>query len=198
MGVGTCDAATHGRGVLVPAQLLICACAYPPSSPPLVHPRPGPQRRPPFLLPPQPLLSPHLPLAVPQDVDFVITTRELGRMLDMKHIHLASLTPQAYDSPMGLTTGAAVIFGNTGGVMEAAVRTAYHMVTGKELESFNLTPVRGFEGVKEATLRLVNESAGIDKEVRIAVANGIGNARALVDGLKKVRGVGWWGVRYGL
>lgn len=103
----------------------------------------------------------------------------------MKHIHLSSLPDEEYDSPMGLTTGAAVIFGNTGGVMEAAVRTAYHMVTGKELEDFHLYPVRGFEGIKAASLRVVNEEKGIDKEVRVAVANNIGNARALVDDLKK-------------
>jgi len=122
--------------------------------------------------------------AIPRDVDYVLTTRELGRLLELKKVPLASLPPAEYDSPMGDQTGAAVIFGNTGGVMEAAARTAYHLVTGKELEDFTLAPMRGFDGIKTASLHLVNEELGLDKEVRVAIANNIGNAQRLLESIK--------------
>ncbi|CAG9463575.1 unnamed protein product [Pedinophyceae sp. YPF-701] len=119
------------------------------------------------------------------DVDYVITTRELGRMLREKRVPLGSLKEEEYDDPLGSGTGAAVIFGATGGVMEAAVRTAYEVVTGEPLADVNLTPTRGFEGVKEATLHMKSKDGAVDRDVRIAIANNIGNARNLVDAMER-------------
>ncbi len=113
-----------------------------------------------------------------QDVDVVLTTRELGRMLREIGIDWENLPEDEYDAPMGLSTGAAVIFGATGGVMEAAVRTAYELITGETLADINLTPVRGMEGIKEATLKVG------DLDVKVAVAHTLGNARKLLDKIR--------------
>jgi NADH-quinone oxidoreductase subunit G/NADP-reducing hydrogenase subunit HndD len=113
-----------------------------------------------------------------QDVDYVLTTRELAAMLREAGVDLSTLQPQEYDAPLGMSTGAAVIFGNTGGVMEAALRTAYKLLTGTELEDVEIKAVRGLEGVREAEI----EIAGI--KVRAAVANGLANARALMEKVK--------------
>ncbi|MEQ8212858.1 MAG: [FeFe] hydrogenase, group A, partial [Smithellaceae bacterium] len=86
-----------------------------------------------------------------QDVDYVLTTRELARMIKEAGIDFVNLADEGYDAPMGEYTGAATIFGATGGVMEAALRTAYYLVTDENLPSLDITPVRGLEGVKEAT-----------------------------------------------
>ena len=113
-----------------------------------------------------------------QDVDIVLTTRELGRMIREAGLNFADLEPEEYDAPFGITTGAALIFGASGGVMEAALRTVYEVVTGKELQNVNFNEVRGMEGIKEASVDL-NGTV-----VRVAVAHGLGNARKLLDQIK--------------
>ena len=112
------------------------------------------------------------------DVDFSLTTRELARMIRKVGLKFTELPDEKFDAPLGLGTGAAVIFGTTGGVMEAALRTAVETLTGEELASLDFTEVRGMEGIKEATYPV----AGL--EVKVAVASGLGNARKL---LKKVK-----------
>jgi iron-only hydrogenase group A len=109
------------------------------------------------------------------DVDHVLTTRELARMFKEVGVHFNSLPEEQFDSPLGASTGAAVIFGATGGVMEAAVRTAYEVVVGKPLPSLDLKVVRGFEGIKEAELDLNGT------KVKVAVAHTLGNARKLLE-----------------
>lgn len=111
-----------------------------------------------------------------QDVDYVLTTRELARMIKQAGIDFVNLPDGKYDDPMGEYTGAATIFGATGGVMEAAIRTVYAVVTGENLPDLNVTPVRGLDGVKEAALEV-----GPLGEVKVAVAHGLGNARKLLD-----------------
>ncbi len=110
-----------------------------------------------------------------QDVDAVLTTREIGRMIKQAGIQFAQLPEEEHDDPMGISTGAAVIFGATGGVMEAALRTAYELITGKEIPAIDITAVRGMEGVREAKIMIG------DLEVKAAVAHGLGNARKLLD-----------------
>ena len=110
-----------------------------------------------------------------QDVDAVLTTRELARMLREAGIDPIALEPASYDAPLGIGTGAAVIFGATGGVMEAALRTVYEVVMKKELPSLDFREVRVFEGIKEAEVALG------DTTVRVAVAHTLGNARKLLE-----------------
>lgn len=110
-----------------------------------------------------------------QDVDAVLTTREIGTMIKQAGIDFVNLPEEDHDDPMGISTGAAVIFGASGGVMEAALRTVYEVVTGKEIPDVNITAVRGLEGVKEATVKVG------DLDVKAAVANGLANARKLLD-----------------
>ena len=112
------------------------------------------------------------------DVDFVLTTRELGRMIDSAGINFHLLPDEECDAPLGQGTGAAVIFGATGGVMEAALRTAAEIITGKTLESVEFTAVRGMEGVKEASYNL----GGM--EIKVAIASGTKNAKILMDNVK--------------
>ena len=109
------------------------------------------------------------------DVDAVLTTRELGAMIRQAGIDFVNLPNEDYDAPMGLSTGAADIFGATGGVMEAAIRTVYELVAGKPLPSLELDPIRGLEGVKEATLDVPNFG-----QVNVAVAHGLANAAKLM------------------
>ncbi|HVN24967.1 MAG TPA: NADH-dependent [FeFe] hydrogenase, group A6 [Syntrophorhabdales bacterium] len=110
-----------------------------------------------------------------QDVDYVLTTRELARMMKEAGIDLKELPDEPADDPLGEYTGAATIFGATGGVMEAALRSAYFLVTGKELENLDILPVRGMQGVKEAVVP-------VDAlNLKVAVAHGLGNARKLLD-----------------
>lgn len=125
-----------------------------------------------------------------KDVDFVLTTRELGDMIKQAGINVQNLQDMPYDSIMGDSTGAGVIFGATGGVMEAALRTVYEVVTGREVpfDNLNILPVRGMEGVREAKVRLedcVPEWAFLNGvEVSCAVAHGLANARKLMNAVK--------------
>lgn len=112
------------------------------------------------------------------DVDISLTTRELARMIKRVGLRFTELPDEGFDAPLGLGTGAAVIFGTTGGVMEAALRTAVETLTGEELASLDFTDVRGMEGIKEATYHV----AGMD--VKVAVASGLGNARTLLNKVK--------------
>ena len=112
------------------------------------------------------------------DVDIAITTRELARMIERAGIRFTELADEEFDMPLGLGTGAAVIFGATGGVMEAALRTAVEKLTGEELEQLDFTDVRGIEGIKEAAYNV----AGM--EVKVAVASGLGNAKELLTKVK--------------
>jgi NADP-reducing hydrogenase subunit HndD len=114
-----------------------------------------------------------------RDVDLALTTRELAQLIRRSGINWNRLPNEDFDRDIiGDNTGAAVIFGVTGGVMEAAVRTAYHILTGKEMEPVDFTPVRGLENVKEA----VADIAGT--KVRLAVASGMINAQKLLDEIK--------------
>jgi len=115
-----------------------------------------------------------------RDVDYVLTTRELGRMIKEGGIDFENIPEENYDAPMGEYTGAGTIFGATGGVMEAALRTVYAVVTGENLPSLDITPVRGLEGVKEASVKV-----GPLGEVNVAVAHGLGNARKLLDKIRE-------------
>ncbi len=112
------------------------------------------------------------------DVDYSITTRELARMIKGAGINFNILPEEAFDSPLGEGSGAAVIFGATGGVMEAALRTAVEKITGKTLDSVDFTEVRGMEGVKEATYAVG------DLQVKVAVASGTANAKTLMEKVK--------------
>lgn len=114
-----------------------------------------------------------------KDVDIVITTRELAIMIKEAGINFESLPESDFDDPLGESTGAAVIFGATGGVIEATVRTAYNMLTGKELDEVEFHDLRGFEEIKEADIQI--EGVG---EIKIAVAHGLGNARVLLDEIR--------------
>ena len=114
-----------------------------------------------------------------QDVDEVITTRELAKMIKEAGIDFVNLPDEDFDSMMGESTGAGVIFGATGGVMEAALRTAYELVTGKELGDVNFTAVRGVEGIKEASVQVGEVT------LNVAVVNGTANAAELLDAIKR-------------
>lgn len=113
-----------------------------------------------------------------QDVDVVLTTRELARMIKQASLDMEAIQEAEYDAPLGISTGAAVIFGASGGVMEAALRTVYEVVTGQELKDFDFKDVRGLTGIKEATVDLAGT------KVKIAVANGLANAKALLEKIK--------------
>ncbi|NIA22607.1 MAG: 2Fe-2S iron-sulfur cluster binding domain-containing protein [Proteobacteria bacterium] len=112
------------------------------------------------------------------DVDAVITTREFGRMIKQGGIDFVNLPDSEYDNPLGNYSGAGTIFGVTGGVMEAALRTAYDLFTGKELKNIEFKPLRNFEGIRVADV----EIDGLN--VRIAVANTLGKARELLEAIK--------------
>ena len=116
-----------------------------------------------------------------RDMDHVITTRELAKWAKEEGIDFASLEDSSYDDFMGDASGAGIIFGNTGGVMEAAVRTAYEFITKEKSpeEILNLTPVRGYEGVREATLKVG------DLDINIAVIYGTANAAKVIESIKK-------------
>lgn len=113
------------------------------------------------------------------DVDIVLTTREAGRMIKEAGIDFANLPDGDFDEPLGISTGAAVIFGATGGVMEAALRTAYELVTGKTLKKIDFKQVRGMEGIKKAEVDL----NGIT--LKVAVAHGLSNAKVLLEEIKR-------------
>jgi NADP-reducing hydrogenase subunit HndD len=125
-----------------------------------------------------------------QDVDYVLTTRELGRMITEAGIDFVNLPDDKQDSPIGMSSGAADIFANTGGVMEAALRTAWEIVTGVELpfDKLHVTPVAGLEGIKEAAVTFAGcqpEWSFLEGvEAKVAVAHGLGNARALIEKIR--------------
>jgi len=125
-----------------------------------------------------------------KDVDYVLTTRELAKMIKQAGINFEKLDEMKYDTIMGESTGAAVIFGATGGVMEAALRTAYEIVTGREVpfENLNITPVRGVEGVREASVLIDKckpEWAFLNGvELKCVVAHGLANARTVMQNVK--------------
>ena len=113
-----------------------------------------------------------------RDVDAVITTRELSRMIKQANIEFDKLEDDTFDNPMGEATGAAAIFGVTGGVMEAALRTAYELITGEELQKLEFEEIRGEKGIKKATVKIG------DKDVKVAVAHGLKNARKIMEEIK--------------
>jgi len=114
-----------------------------------------------------------------RDVDYVITTRELTKMLKENGIDLRHMDDEEFDNPLGEATGAGVIFGAAGGVLEAALRTVYEEVTGQELEDVNFTAVRGLAGVKEAVIDLNGMT------LNVAAASGLGNARKILENIKQ-------------
>lgn len=113
-----------------------------------------------------------------RDVDIVITTRELGRMIREAGIDFASLPEENFDSPLGIGTGAGAIFGNTGGVMEAALRTVADVVSGEDLPKLEYEEVRGMEETREATVTVAG------KEIKVAVVNTLGSARKMLERIK--------------
>ena len=114
-----------------------------------------------------------------RDVDAAITTRGLGRMITGAGLNFTKLPDEAFDSPIEMGSGAGVIFGTTGGVMEAALRTASETILGKPFEKIDFEEVRGAGGIKKATYKLG------DMEVKVAVASGTANAKELLTALKK-------------
>ena len=112
-----------------------------------------------------------------QDVDWALTTRELARMIKLAAIDLEALPEEAFDQPLGASTGAATIFGTTGGVMEAALRTVYEILEGKPLPDTDFVAARGMKGIKTAQVR----AGGMD--INVAIAHGLGNARQILDEL---------------
>ncbi len=116
-----------------------------------------------------------------KDVDVTITTRELARMLKTRGIDLAHLPDTDADNPLGEYSGAGTIFGATGGVMEAALRTAYFFITGKELPTPNIDFVRGYKGIKTGTINIEGH------EIRIAVASGLGNVVTVMNQLRDAK-----------
>jgi NADH-quinone oxidoreductase subunit G/[NiFe] hydrogenase diaphorase moiety small subunit/NADP-reducing hydrogenase subunit HndD len=125
-----------------------------------------------------------------RDVDYVLTTRELAILIKQAGLDFNHLEPVKFDRLMGESSGAAVIFGATGGVMEAALRTAYEIVTGREVpfENLNITPVRGMDGIREASIKIenpVSDWAFLDGvELKCAVAHGLINAKTIMDAVK--------------
>ncbi|WP_422477754.1 NADH-dependent [FeFe] hydrogenase, group A6 [Pleomorphochaeta sp. DL1XJH-081] len=126
-----------------------------------------------------------------QDVDYVLTTRELGDLIKMVGIDFASLADSTMDDPLGISTGAADIFANTGGVMEAALRTVHAITTGRNIPTGNLhiEPLAGLEGIKTAAVTLTGTvdawSFLEGKEVKVAVAHGLGNAAKLIEHIRE-------------
>lgn len=120
------------------------------------------------------LAEEHLP-----DVDAVLTTRELVRLFNMAGIDFDELPEEEFDNPLGESTGAAAIFGTSGGVMEAALRTAYSKLTGTELKKLELTDIRGNSGIKESSVNI----NGL--QINVAVVNGIGNVKPVLDQISK-------------
>src|SRR4030065_426184 len=126
-----------------------------------------------------------------KDIDYVLTTRELAIMIKQAGIDFRNLEPTHYDSIMGNSTGAGVIFGATGGVMEAALRTAYELVTGREVPfpNLNITPVRGMEGGKEATIKIegcIKDWKFLEgAQLKVAIAQRLANANKIMKQVRK-------------
>jgi iron only hydrogenase large subunit-like protein len=133
---------------------------------------------------------PEMDISGTRDVDIVLTTRELGKMIRAAGIDFNSLPDEAMDAPLGMSTGAADIFANTGGVMEAAIRTAYEIVTGRELPlaGLHVAAVEGLSGVKEASLKIEGtkpEWKFLDgATLNVAVAHGLGNAQKVIAAVR--------------
>lgn len=119
-----------------------------------------------------------------QDVDLVLTTRELGRLIKSMGIDFVALEDEVADSPIGKYSGAGTIFGNTGGVMEAAVRTAYKLVTGDELANVQVDAVRGMDGVKTGSVDFKGT------EIKVAVAHGMAHVQSIMDEVREARDKG--------
>jgi NADH-quinone oxidoreductase subunit G/NADP-reducing hydrogenase subunit HndD len=117
-----------------------------------------------------------------RDVDAVLTTREVARLLKAFDVDLKTCQPRNFDHPLGESSGAGQIFGATGGVAEAALRTAHLLVTGQELANIDLEMVRGFEGIKEAVVPLG------DAKLRVAVVSGLANARKILERVRSGEG----------
>jgi iron only hydrogenase large subunit-like protein len=113
-----------------------------------------------------------------RDVDLVLTTREAAKLFKLRGINLATIQPEPFDDFMGEGTGAARIFGTTGGVMEAALRTVVWKLTGGEVDQIDYEAARGYRGVKEASVWIG------DLEVKVAIVNGIGNVKAVMDDVR--------------
>ena len=113
------------------------------------------------------------------DVDYALTTRELAQLINLANIDFKSLADEDFDNPLGESTGAGVIFGTTGGVIEAAVRTAYEVFTGKKLKKLDFTELRGMEGLRHATI----DFEGLP--IHIGIAHGLGNARRLLEDIQQ-------------
>lgn len=113
-----------------------------------------------------------------QDVDVVLTTREITRMIRAEHVNLEQLEEEEFDMPLGASTGAAVIFGATGGVMEAALRSAYYLVMGENPEPDAFKEVRGRDGWREASFDLAGS------KLKVAIASGLGNTRKLIESIR--------------
>jgi len=122
---------------------------------------------------------PELTMDKHNNVDIVVTTRELGRMIKEAGIEFDSLPDSEYDKPLGVTTGASVMFGTSGGVIEAVVRTAYEWITGEELKNVEFEQLRGMEGLREGTVNVG------EKELKIGIAYGLGNARRLLEDIRE-------------
>jgi NADH-quinone oxidoreductase subunit G/NADP-reducing hydrogenase subunit HndD len=113
------------------------------------------------------------------DVDFVLTTREASRLIKEAGINFVNLKGEDFDEPLGISTGAAVIFGSTGGVMEAALRTAYEVLTGRPLEKLDFFGLRGLDGIKAAEVDI----DGL--KLKVAVASSLSKARVLLEEVKQ-------------
>ncbi|MDD5506050.1 MAG: [FeFe] hydrogenase, group A, partial [Candidatus Omnitrophica bacterium] len=113
-----------------------------------------------------------------RDVDYVLTTREASRLIKEAGINFMGLAGEDFDEPLGISTGAGVIFGATGGVMEAALRTAYEVLTGRQLEKLDFMDLRGLEGIKVAEINIDGLA------LKVAVANSLNNARVLLEDVK--------------
>ncbi len=113
------------------------------------------------------------------DVDYVLTTREAARMLKSVGVNACDLEPEDYDEMLGVSSGAGDIFGASGGVMEAAIRTAYNLITGEELEEIEITPVRGLQGLKTASIPVTE-----DLTLRVGIAHGLNNAKKMMEKIK--------------
>jgi iron only hydrogenase large subunit-like protein len=111
------------------------------------------------------------------DVNYVLYTRELVRLIRFTNVDFQSLPESDFDSPLGESTGAGTIFGATGGVMEAVVRTAYSIYTGKPAPKIDFQELRGFEGIKKATI----DFDGV--QIKLGIAHGLGNARKLAESI---------------
>jgi iron only hydrogenase large subunit-like protein len=112
-------------------------------------------------------------------VDIVVTTREAAWMIKSAGIDFCGIKPEKFDNPLGHSSGAGAIFGVTGGVMEAAIRTAYELYTGETLLDIEINEIRGLKGIKEGSIKMDG------KEIRVAVAHGLGNACELLEVVKK-------------